>query len=259
LTRRRFTALASAFALAWPLSLGCGSAGAPSGPGSGDPAAPGASTLALARAQLLSRLDTLRVAGAVKTSDGILLPETIRIEVRTEVCTETRAPGSRFWSLDYDTCFTFTSVDTVGPTGDYSVALPCIDADRDYQGSFAFGELRLVPKGPVSFLAESDGGWTHQETFSSARSQQRDLLLTFEPHLFYVVSPKASVRERPDSTTAELRGCPFGQEVNVIRFHLGWAECLFPGSIGWMEMKCLGTAEDVKEREAEYKKAGLIP
>jgi hypothetical protein len=199
------------------------------------------------------------VAGNVKTSDGILLPETIRIEVRTEVCVESRAPGARFWSLDYDTCFVFASDDTVDSTGAYSVALPCLDADRDYQDSFPFGDLRLVPKGPVSFLAESDGGWRHQETFTSARSQQRDLLLTFEPHSFFVIHPKGVVRARPDSTAREILSCTFGQEVDVIRFHLGWAECLFPSLMGWMEMRCLGTPEEVKEREPHYKKMGLVP
>ncbi len=258
MTRRRCAAFAGVSALAMLLAVGCGGTGGAT-TGTEGARATGGSALAGARAQLLAQLDTLRVAGVVKTADGILLPEIIRIELRTEMCTETRPPGTRFWSLDYDTCFTFTSADTVSATGEYSVALPCLDADRDYEGKFEFGELRLVPKGPVSFLAESDGGWTHQETFSSARSQERDLLLTFDPQPFFVVTPKASVRARPDSTAAEIRGCSFGHPVSVIRYHKGWAECLFPGLIGWMEMKFLGTEQDVKEKEPELKKAGLLP
>jgi hypothetical protein len=187
----------------------------------------------------------------VKTSEGILLPETIRIEVHTEVCAESRPPGSRFWSLDYDTCFTFVSVDTVDEKGQYSVAVPCLDADRDYQESFSFGDLRLVPKGPVSFLADSDGGWRHQETFTSSRSQQRDLILTFEPLVFYVILPTADALARPESKAARLKSCTFGEEVRVIRFHRGWAECLFVDSIGWMEMTGLGTEEDVKAKKAQ--------
>lgn len=249
-------AFALGFVCAVHLGAGCAPSSLSTAPGVA--ATSPVPTLASARAGLLGKLDTLRVSGAVKTADGILLPETIRVEIRTEVCTEFRAPGSRFWSLDYDTCFVYVSADTVDSSGAYDVALPCLDADREYQGSFPFGELRLVPKGPVSFLAESDGGWKHQETFTSARSQQRDLLLSFEPHVFYVVTPKASFRARSDSASVETRSFPFGQEMQVIRFHLGWAECLTADGIGWMEMRCLGTKEDVAEREPHYRKAGLV-
>jgi hypothetical protein len=219
----------------------------------------GTASLAEAYARLISKLDTLTVSGAVKTSDGILLPETIRIEVHTEVCAESRPPGSRFWSLDYDTCFTFVSVDTVDEKGNYTVAVPCLDADRDYQGSFPFGDLRLVPKGPVSFLADSDGGWRHQETFTSSRSQQRDLILSFEPHSFFVIAPKAEAYSRPKTVGDVLRSVAFGEEVKVIRFHAGWAECLFKDSIGWIEMKGLGTEEDVKEKQAQAKDVSTTP
>lgn len=256
---RRFGTYAAWAALCGLLAGGCASVPSPPGASSGaSPAGRGSPTLAEGRARLLARLDTLRVAGVVKTRDGLVLPETIRIEIRTEVCTESRPPGSRFWSLDYDTCFVFVSFDTVDAAGGYEVALPCLDADRDYQDSFPFGDLRLVPKGPVSFLAESDGGWRHQETFSSSRSQQRDLLLSFEPNPLYVVTPKALLRARPDSAASEMGSIAFGEEMQVIRFHLGWAECLFPTSIGWMEMRCLGTKDEVTEREPHYRKAGLL-
>jgi hypothetical protein len=250
---RRFTQVAAFALLGLFLAAGCQSAGTRSAAPSADPLRP-AHTLGDAYPKLLAKLDTLQVSGAVKTANGILLPETIRIEVHTEVCVESREHGSRFWSLDYDTCFTFVSVDTVDEKGEYSVAVPCLDADRDYQQSFPFGDLRLVPKGPVSFLADSDGGWKHQETFTSSRSQQRDLILSFEdPHIFYVILPKAEVMTRPLAEGAPLRSCAFGEEIKVIRFHRGWAECLFADCIGWVDMKCLGTSDDVKASQQEAK------
>ena len=253
---RRFASGVGGCALGLLLIAGCQGTGTVGTSAAVDPSAPPGS-LAEAYTRLISKLDTLTVSGAVKTSDGILLPETIRIEVHTEVCTESRPPGSRFWSLDYDTCFTFVSVDTVDEQGNYSVAVPCLDADRDYQESFSFGDLRLVPKGPVSFLADSDGGWRHQETFTSSRSQQRDLILSFEPHSFFVILPKADAFARPQPQSAHLRSCTFGEEVKVIRFHAGWAECLFPDQIAWIEMKSLGTAEDVKAKQPAEEAQGV--
>lgn len=255
---RRFASSAGCSALSFLLIAGCQGAGTVGTQAAIDPSAPPAS-LTQAYDRLISKLDTLTVSGAVKTSDGILLPETIRIEVHTEVCIESRPPGSRFWSLDYDTCFTFVSVDTVDTSGNYSVAVPCLDADRDYQESFPFGDLRLVPKGPVSFLADSDGGWRHQETFTSSRSQQRDLILSFEPHSFFVILPKVDALARPEPQATQLKSCAFGEEVKVIRFHAGWAECLFPNMIAWMEMKGLGTEEDVKDKKGDVKEAGTTP
>jgi hypothetical protein len=253
---RRFASSAAYGALSILLIAGCqGGASTVRTQAAVDPSA-GANSLAQAYARLISKLDTLTVSGAVKTSDGILLPETIRIEVHTEVCTESRPPGSRFWSLDYDTCFTFVSVDTVDANGNYTVAVPCLDADRDYQESFPFGDLRLVPKGPVAFVADSDGGWRHQETFTSSRSQQRDLILSFEPHSFFVITPKADAYPRPQTVGEVIRSVAFGEEVKVIRFHAGWAEVLFNNTIGWVEMKGLGTEEDVKEKQAA---AGAAP
>jgi|GEM_PF-3249511 hypothetical protein len=258
---RRFASSAGCGALSFLLIAGCqGGASTVATQAVADPSTPPAGSLAQAYARLISKLDTLTVSGAVKTSDGILLPETIRIEVHTEVCAESRPPGSRFWSLDYDTCFTFVSVDTVDANGTYTVAVPCLDADRDYQESFSFGDLRLVPKGPVAFLADSDGGWRHQETFTSSRSQQRDLILSFEPHSFFVIAPKAEAYSRPQTVGDILRSCAFGEEVKVIRFHAGWAECLFNNMIGWVEMKGLGTEEDVKEKQAsDLKETGSTP
>ena len=255
---RRFASSAGCSALSFLLIAGCQSAATVGTQAVADPSAPPGS-LAQAYDRLVSKLDTLTVSGAVKTSDGILLPETIRIEVHTDVCIESRQPGSRFWSLDYDTCFTFVSVDTVDASGNYSVAVPCLDADRDYQQSFPFGDLRLVPKGPVSFLADSDGGWRHQETFTSSRSQQRDLILSFEPHSFFVIAPKAEAYSRPQTVGDVLRSCAFGEEVKVIRFHAGWAECLFANMIAWIEMKGLGTEDDVKDKKGDLKEAGATP
>ena len=196
---------------------------------------------------LENRLDTFHVTGEVKTSEGILLPERITIEIKSEVCVESRQPGARFWSLDYDTCFTYASIDTVDEKGEYSVSVPCIDADRTYESRHAFGDLRLVQRGPVSFLAESDAGWRHQETFSSSRIQRRDLILTLEPETFYVIGDEAVLRERSEADAPEIRKYPFGAGVDVIRFQGGWAQCLMDGRIGWIEMRSLGTEAEMKE------------
>ena len=176
-----------------------------------------------------------------------MLPETIAIEIRSEVCVESRPLGARFWSLDYDTCFVWVDRDSTGDDGRYSVAVPCLDADVTYESKDGQGELRLVQRGPVTFLAESDAGWTIQDTFASSRSQNRDLVLELRTDKFWVVADEADLRLRPAAAAAALQRCRFGDEVEVLRFHQGWAECLRDGRIGWVEMKSLGTEEQMKE------------
>lgn len=196
--------------------------------------------------QMQAGLDTFHVSGAVKTSEGILLPETIVIQIRSEICVERREPGARFWSLDYDTCFVYEASDTVDEQGEYEVSVPCLDADADYESHFSFGDLRLVQKGPVSFLAESDAGWKHQETFRSSRTQRRDLVLTLEPEEFWVVREGAELRERPQAESARIRGADFGTGIEVVRFHNGWAQVLLQDRMAWMEMRFLGTREEME-------------
>jgi hypothetical protein len=183
----------------------------------------------------------------VKTSDDLLLPETIVIEIKSEICVESREPGARFWSLDYDTCFSYTAVDSVDETGEYSVAVPCLDADRTYESTHPFGDFRMLQRGPVSFVASSDAGWRHQETFTSSRTQRRDLILTLHTDTFYVVGDGAALRERPRPEASTIREYEFGTGVEVVRFHQGWAQCLMGGSLGWMEMRFLGTEREMKE------------
>jgi len=202
---------------------------------------------AAAHARLLAQLDTFRVAGAVKTSDDLLLPESIVIEIKSEICVESREPGARFWSLDYDTCFAYTASDSVDEKGEYAVAVPCLDPDRAYESSHPFGDLRLVQRGPVSFVASSDAGWKHQETFTSSRTQRRDLILTLDTDTFYVVGDRAVFRVRPRAEAAAIREYGFGTGVQVVRFHQGWAQCLMERSLGWMEMRNLGTEHEMKE------------
>ena len=204
-------------------------------------------TLAEAYHELQTTLDTLRVWGAVRTSDGLLLPETITVGIRSEICVESRRPGQRFWSLDFDTCFVFVSTDTVDEYGEYAVDVPCIDADGDYEASYPFGDLRLVPKGPVSFLADSDAGWRHQETFTTSRNQQRDLILDLDTEIFFVINDPALLRTQPDRNAREIARYEFGQGIAVVRFHQGWAQCLMAGKMGWMEMRCLGTEKEMRE------------
>jgi hypothetical protein len=209
--------------------------------------------------RLADRLDTFNVSGAVQTSEGLLLPENIRIEIKSEICVESREPGARFWSLDYDTCFTFASIDTVDEQGQYSVSVPSIDADQTYESHHSFGDLRLVQRGPVSFLADSDAGWKHQETFSSSRNQRRDLILTLEPELFYVVRDEGVLQERPLAESPVIRTFKFGTAIEVIRFQKGWAQCLMGKRIGWMEMRYLGTEAEMKERAPLKQKPDLSP
>lgn len=209
--------------------------------------------------RLQTRLDTFHVAGAVKTSEGILLPETVVIEIRSEVCVESREPGARFWSLDYDTCFAFQARDTVDERGEYEVSVPCLDADATYESSFSFGDLRLVQKGPVSFVAESDAGWKHQETFRSSRTQRRDLVLTLEPEMFWVVREGAELRERPWPEAARIRGADFGTGIDVVRFHNGWAQILLGDRMGWMEMRFLGTREEMEAARPFQGKQPVAP
>jgi hypothetical protein len=196
---------------------------------------------------LQGELETFRVAGAVKTSDGLLLPETIVIEIKSEVCVESREPGARFWSLDYDTCFSYTAVDSVDETGEYSVAVPCLDPDRTYESTHPFGDFRMVQRGPVSFAASSDAGWKHQETFTSSRTQRRDLILTLDTDTFYVVGDTAIFRDRPWAEATAIREYGFGTGVEVVRFHQGWAQCLMDRSLGWIEMRFLGTEREMND------------
>lgn len=196
--------------------------------------------------KMLATLDKFHVAGGIRTDDGLLLPEIITIEIRSEVCVESREPGARFWSLEYDTCFVYVAVDTAGADGEYSVEVPCLDADQTYESRHAFGDLRLVQRGPVSFLAASDAGWRHQETFTSSRSQRRDLVLSLDTDTFWVVEEEARLRSRPDGGAETLGVYPFGAGIPVIRFNQGWAECRVDGRIGWMEMQDLGTEEEMK-------------
>ena len=200
-----------------------------------------------AYAQLQAEVETFRVSGAVKTSGGLLLPETIVIEIKSEICVESRQPGARFWSLDYDTCFAYTAVDSVDESGEYSVSVPCLDADRAYESSHPFGDLRVVQRGPVAFVASSDAGWRHQETFTSSRTQRRDLILTLDTDTFYVVGDSAVFRARPRPEANAIREYDFGTGVEVVRFHQGWAQCLMGESLGWMEMRFLGTEREMKE------------
>jgi hypothetical protein len=200
-----------------------------------------------AYAQLQAEVETFHVAGAVKTSDGLLLPETIVIEIKSEICVESRQPGARFWSLDYDTCFAYTAVDSVDETGEYSVSVPCLDPDRAYESSHPFGDLRVVQRGPVAFVASSDAGWRHQETFTSSRTQRRDLILTLDTDTFYVVGDSGVLRARPIPEADEIRQYDFGTAVEVVRFHQGWAQCLMGRHLGWMEMRFLGTEREMKE------------
>ena len=94
------------FAAAALLCAGCAaSVGTPSGSTPGD-------ERARAYAGLVETLETFEVSGGVRTHLGQVLPETIVIEIKSEVCVESRAPGARFWSLDYDTCFAWVSRDS---------------------------------------------------------------------------------------------------------------------------------------------------
>jgi hypothetical protein len=223
----------------------------------GAPVAP--QTRSEAYLQLKGEVDTFHVAGTVKTSQGFLLPERIVIEIHSEICVESRNPGSRFWSLDYDTCFAFVAVDTVDEAGAYSVWVPCLDADKDYQSRHSFGDLRLVQRGPVAFTAESDAGWRHQETFSSSRSQRRDLVLTLEPETFYVVREEGLLQARPAEGAEVLRRYKFGTGIDVIRFQKGWAQCLMEDRIGWMEMRYLGTEAEMRESAPFKEKRAFEP
>ncbi len=245
-------------ALAFLFLASCTASGPPGARPSGAPRSgarspgalvpPTAETRNAATIQLLNQLDVFHVSGAIRTSEGLLLPETITIEIKSEVCVESRRPGSRFWTLDYDTCFAFSQGDTVDAKGEYSLRVPCLDADRTYESRHGFGDLRLVQRGPVSFVADSDAGWKHQETFTSSRSQRRDLVLTLETEVFWVVRGDAPFRERARSGAAAFETYAFGTPVDVVRFHQGWAQIRMGRRIGWMEMRYLGTEEDMKEK-----------
>lgn len=225
-----------------PSSRGADASAAAAAPAGGD-------VRSLAYRRLLGRVATFQVAGAVKTDEGLLLPESIHITIRSEVCVESRAPGSRFWSLDYDTCFVYVSVDSLDDRGEYHVSVPCLDADRSYESRHSFGDLRLVQRGPVSFVAESDAGWRHQETFTSSRTQRRDLILTLETDTFWVITADANLHRRPDGAAELVKTYPFGTGLEVMRFHAGWAECRMGSYLGWVEMKHLGTEEEMRRKQ----------
>jgi hypothetical protein len=113
---RRFIAGALLLACA-----GCAASGGPAGE-----ATPAAQRTA-AYEKLVGTLEPFQVSGGVRTHLGQVLPETIVIEIRSEVCVESRAPGARFWSLDYDTCFVRVSRDTVSRRH-VRGQVPCLDA-----------------------------------------------------------------------------------------------------------------------------------
>src|SRR5262245_63336190 len=95
--RDRAVAGLAGVALAGSLLAACaGSVG-----GGPTPAAPSGGGRGNAYARLIDRLEHFEVSGGVRTEGGHMLPETIAIEIRSEVCVESRAPGARFWSLDY--------------------------------------------------------------------------------------------------------------------------------------------------------------
>jgi hypothetical protein len=221
---------------------GCASAGGP------PPAAAPEGERAAAYSRLIAALEPFEVTGGVRTHLGQILPETISIEIRSEICVESRAAGARFWSLDYDTCFVWVSRDSADADGTYSVSVPCLDADRTYQSQHSFGELRLVQRGPVTYLAESDAGWKMQDTFASSRSQRRDLVLELDTQKLFIVGDDAVLLARPKEEAPTLARYPFGATVEVLRFQQGWAECLKDGRIGWIEMRHLGTEEEMKGR-----------
>ena len=251
--RDRAMAGLAGVALAGSLLAACaGSVG-----GGPNPAAPSGGGRSKAYARLVDMLEHFEVSGGVRTDGGHMLPEMIAIEIRSEVCVESRAPGARFWSLDYDTCFVWVDRDSVGPDGQYTVAVRCLDADVSYQSKDDQGELRLVQRGPVTFLAESDAGWKIQDTFASSRSQHRDLVLELRTDKFWVVTDEAELRARPATDASSFSRCRFGDAVEVLRFHQGWAECLRDGRIGWMEMRSLGTEEQMKERAPFQDRAPL--
>ncbi len=237
---RAAAALRAGFFLA--ASAGFCAAGAAPARAEDDPKAPDR------HEKLLKRLEDFEVSGGVRTEQGHILPELITVEIRSEICVESRRPGARFWSLDYDTCYVWVSRDTVDARGEYQVSVPCLDADKTYELKDRAGELRLVPRGPVTYLAESDAGWRIQDTFTSARSQRRDLILELTTDRFFVILDEAPFRERPREDAALLAGYAFGEGVDVLRFHQGWAECVMGGRIGWMEMRFLGTEEEMKEQ-----------
>jgi len=232
----------------WTLLAACAGSGAGAPPATGPVATSGRGDRTEAYAKLVSKLERFEVAGGVRTEQGHVLPETILIEIRSEVCVESRRPGARFWSLDYDTCFVWVARDSVDARGEYSVAVPCLDADRTYESRDEYGELRLVQRGPVTYLAESDAGWRMQDTFASSRSQRRDLVLEVRTERFFVVEEEATLRERPHEEADPLELHRFGTAVDVLRFHQGWAECVMSGRIGWMEMRFLGTEQEMKDR-----------
>ncbi len=198
--------------------------------------------------RLADRLDRFAVGGAVHTSDGLLLPETITIEIRSEICVESRRPGTRFWSLDYDTCFSYVDLDTVDARGEYSLEVPCIDADKTYESRHGFGDLRLVQRGPVSFVVVSDADWRHQETFSSSRYQRRDLVLTLDTDVLWIIDDDTPFHELASDDSPEIGRFDFGTSVDVVRFHLGWAEARLGQRIGWIGLHHLGSEEEMKER-----------
>ncbi|MGQ0722299.1 MAG: hypothetical protein ACT4PE_12125 [Candidatus Eiseniibacteriota bacterium] len=222
-------------------------------------AAPGSDARAAAIAKLLESVGSFAVSGAVKTEDGLLLPESIAIEIKSEICVESREPGARFWSLDFDTCFAFVARDSLDAVGEYSVSVPCLDADATYESRHPFGDLRLIQRGPVSFLAVSDAGWNHHETFTSSRTQRRDLLLTLEPEVFWVVKEGGDLRERPLAAATAIRRMDFGTGVPVVRFHEGWAEVVVDDRIAWMEMRFLGTEKQLEEARPFRGKPAVEP
>ena len=60
-----------------------------------------------------------------------------------------------------------------------------------------------MQRGPVAFVADSDAGWRHQETFASSRVEGRNLELTLDTETFWVVEDGAPFRARRAETAPE--------------------------------------------------------
>ena len=50
---------------------------------------------------------------------------------------------------------------------------------------------------------------------------------------------------------------PFGTSVEVVRFHGGWAQILMGGRLGWMEMRFLGTQQEMEDARPFKGKAAV--
>ena len=80
----------------------------------------------------------------------------------------------------------------------------------------------------------------------------RDLVLELRPDRFFLLDDDVPLRLRPQPDAETISRHAYGNGVDVLRFHQGWAECLMSGRIGWMEMRFLGTEEEMEE-QAPYR------